>query len=193
MISPGAEWGLLAWRGGAYSAGLLKLCGEYSHGGSREVCKCGGWSSLILQGVFFREKTRYFKLDIFETPTIRGCQKGGFPKGWFSRMYPRSGFLFRGNMRTYPRSGFRSRGTSECTFVPVFVLGEHAPKPPFWKTTLLSTPGTVVSPPNKIRKPNMIFTKLQNILRFTWGIQVCLHLSSTTLHLRALSKEEHSS
>ena len=43
-------------------------------------------------------------------------------------------------MRTYPRSVFRSEGTSECTLVPVFVPGEHLPKPPFWKTTLLSTP-----------------------------------------------------
>ena len=31
----------------------------------------------------------------------------------------------------YPRSGFRSRGTSECTLVPVFVPGDHPPKPPF--------------------------------------------------------------
>ena len=33
-----------------------------------------------------------------------------------------------------------SRGRSECALVPVFVLGEHPPKPPFWKPTLLSTP-----------------------------------------------------
>ena len=39
----------------------------------------------------------------------------------------------------YPRSGFRSEGTGECTLVPVFVPGEHPPKPPFCKTTLLST------------------------------------------------------
>ena len=31
----------------------------------------------------------------------------------------------------YPRSGFCSGGTSECTLVPVFVPGEHPPKPPF--------------------------------------------------------------
>ena len=49
-------------------------------------------------------------------------------------------FLFQGNMRTCPRSGFRAGGTSECTLVLVFVPGEHPPKPPFWKTTLLSTP-----------------------------------------------------
>ena len=46
-------------------------------------------------------------------------------------------FSFRGSMRTYPRSGFHSGGTSECTLVPVFVPGEHPPKPPFWETTLL--------------------------------------------------------
>ena len=43
-------------------------------------------------------------------------------------------------MRTYPRSGFRSGGTSECTLIPVFVPGEHPPKPPFWKTTLCRPP-----------------------------------------------------
>ena len=42
-------------------------------------------------------------------------------------------------MRTYPRFGFRSGGTSECTLVPVFVPGEHPPKPPFWKTTLFKS------------------------------------------------------
>ena len=35
--------------------------------------------------------------------------------------------------RTYPRSGFRSGGTCERSLVPVFVPGEHPPKPPFWK------------------------------------------------------------
>ena len=40
----------------------------------------------------------------------------------------------------HPRSGFCSGGTSECTLVPVFVPREHPPKPPFGKTTLLSSP-----------------------------------------------------
>ena len=57
----------------------------------------------------------------------------------------------------YPRSGFRSGGTcertlvpvfvpgtSEWSLVPVFVPGEHPPKPPFWKTTLLSSPEVVL-------------------------------------------------
>ena len=47
---------------------------------------------------------------------VREEQKGGFVKGWFWRMCP--------------RSGFRSRGTCERTRVPVFVLGKH-PKVPF--------------------------------------------------------------
>ena len=49
-------------------------------------------------------------------------------------------------MRTYPRSGFCSLGTSECTLVPVFVPGEHPPKPPFWKTTLLENHPFVGTP-----------------------------------------------
>ena len=63
----------------------------------------------------------------------------GPPPFAIPKMYPRSGFRSWGNMRTYPRSGFRFGGTSECTLVPAFVPGEHPPKPPFWKTTLLST------------------------------------------------------
>ena len=35
--------------------------------------------------------------------------------------------------------GFGSGGTSERTLVPVFVPGEHPPKPPFWKATLLGS------------------------------------------------------
>ena len=38
-------------------------------------------------------------------------------KGWFWRMYP--------------RSGFRSGGTCECTLLPVFAPGEHANVPSF--------------------------------------------------------------
>ena len=50
---------------------------------------------------------------------IISCQrvKGGFVKGWFWRMCP--------------RSGFRSGGTCECTLVPVFVPGEHPNVPSF--------------------------------------------------------------
>ena len=66
--------------------------------------------------------------------------KGRFRKRVVLANVPLFRFSFRGNMRTYPRSGFRSWGTSECTLVPVFVLGEHPPNPPFWKTTLLATP-----------------------------------------------------
>ena len=49
-------------------------------------------------------------------------------------------FLVPGNIRMYPHSGLWYRGTSECTFVPVFVTGEHPPKARFWETTLLRTP-----------------------------------------------------
>ena len=64
--------------------------------------------------------------------------KGRFRKRVVLASVPSFRFSFRENMRTYPRSCFRSGGTCECTLVPVFVPGEHPPKPPFWKTTLLS-------------------------------------------------------
>ena len=53
-------------------------------------------------------------------------QKGGFVKGRFWRMCPRSGFWYR--------------GTSECTLALVFVTGEHLPKPPFWKPPFREPP-----------------------------------------------------
>ena len=58
----------------------------------------------------------------------RDCRSPGLRSPPFKnarnmRTYPRSGFLFRGNIHMYPRSSFRS--------------GEHPPNPPFLKTTLL--------------------------------------------------------
>ena len=40
--------------------------------------------------------------------------------------------------------GFRSGGTSECTLVPVFVPGEHLPKPPLWKKKTFWQPLNVI-------------------------------------------------
>ena len=79
--------------------------------------------------------------------TIRGSHmslgdKGRFRKRVVLANVPSFRFSFRGNMRTYPRSNFRSGGTSECTLVPVFVLGEHLPKPPFWKPPFCQPPNT---------------------------------------------------
>ena len=66
--------------------------------------------------------------------------KGGFVKGWVLANVPSFRFSFRGNMRMHPCSGFRSRGTCERTLVPVFVPGEHPPKPPFWKPPFFLVP-----------------------------------------------------
>ena len=55
--------------------------------------------------------------------------KGRFRKRVGLANVPSFLFSFRGNMRTYPRSGLRSGGASERTLVPVFVPGEHPPKP----------------------------------------------------------------
>ena len=64
---------------------------------------------------------------------VTGRLKGRFRNlGWFWRTYPRYGFCSGGTCeRTLV--GFRSGATSERTLVPVFVPGEHPPKPPFWK------------------------------------------------------------
>ena len=57
-------------------------------------------------------------------------------------MYPRSGVRSGGTCERTRVPRFVPGGTSECTLVLVFVPGEHPPKPPIWKTTLLSTPDT---------------------------------------------------
>ena len=81
---------------------------------------------------------------LFSTEGSFGCfhreTKARFRKRVVLANVPSFRCSFRENMRTYPRSVFRSGGTSQCTLVPVFVPVEHPPKPPFWKTTLLSTP-----------------------------------------------------
>ena len=66
-------------------------------------------------------------------------QQGGFEKGWFWRMCPRSGWCW-GNIRMYGRSGFGTETTSECTLVPFFGTGEHPPKPPLWKPPFCQPP-----------------------------------------------------
>ena len=66
--------------------------------------------------------------------------KGRFRKRLALANVPSFRFSFRGEHANVPSFRFCSGGTSECTLVPVFVLGEHPPKPPFWRTTLLSTP-----------------------------------------------------
>ena len=65
--------------------------------------------------------------------------KGRFRKRVVLANVPSFRFSFPGNMRTYPRSGFRSGGT----LVPVFVPGEHPPKPPFWKPPFWVPPNSV--------------------------------------------------
>ena len=69
------------------------------------------------------------------------CPRSGFRSGGEHANVPSFGFRSGGNIRqNHPRSGFRSGGTSaKTTLVPVFVPGEHPPKPPFWKTTLLGS------------------------------------------------------
>ena len=98
------------------------------------------------------------------------------------------------NMRTYPRSGFRSVGTSECTLVPVFVPGEHSPKPPFWKPPFLSTPekSGFPPPPQKVSASRILcwFDTVQHSVSFTsivsWASKL-LQLAKNHFHRRALN------
>ena len=102
----------------------------------------GGLSSSVRQ-----RETLTLDIHMFHWET-----KGRFRKRVVLANVPSFLFSFRGNTRTYPRSCFRSGGTSECTLVLVFVPGEHPSKPPFWKTTLLSTPETLL--PADARREN---------------------------------------
>ena len=89
------------------------------------------WLKPPLVGTACQNLKRNPCLKIFQLkmpPKIERKQKGGLVKGRFWRMYPRSGFWFRGTsactlvpvwyrgtFRMYPRSGFLHRGTSAKT------------------------------------------------------------------------------
>ena len=75
--------------------------------------KHGSEETAIREETSKRRNFRIARLVI----VLTGRQKGGFVKGWFWRMCP--------------RSGFRSQGTCERTLVPVFVPGEHPNVPSF--------------------------------------------------------------
>ena len=68
------------------------------------------------------EKESEWPTLVFLLPYAHWRQKGGFLKGWFWRMYPRSGFRSGGTCERTLVPVFRSRGTSECTLVPVLVF-----------------------------------------------------------------------
>ena len=106
---------------------------KLSSGNQRAVSKRGGFGECTL------------------VPT-----KGRFRKGVVLANVPLFRFFVPGNIRMYPRSGFWYRGTSECTLVPVFGTREHPPKPPFWKVSLCES--------RKRVSPSIGQGKNQNIL-----------------------------
>ena len=65
-----------------------------------------------------------------------GFAKGGFPKGWFWRMFPGPQNRNEGtkNRTTDPEN--RNEGTKNGTTVPKTGMRALSPKPPFYKTTL---------------------------------------------------------
>ena len=124
---------------------LLILSQGFSGVHSRKKYLFFPWFSLLLSGplrlrVQSRSRTRlriaasiafllhanYFGARLKEI-------KGRFRKRVVFAHVPSFRFSFRGNILTYPRSGFSFRGNTKRTLVPVFVPGEHPPKPPFWK------------------------------------------------------------
>ena len=76
-------------------------------------------------------------VNIFST-NFAGSQKGGFPKGWFWRMFPRNE-----KIGTSVRSDVPPERKPERGYVRLFPRNEtgtraHSPKPPFYETALLS-------------------------------------------------------
>ena len=107
-----------------------------------------------------------------------------------------------------PRSGFRSGGTcertlapvfvpgetSECTLAPVFVPGEHPPKPPFWKTTLLSTPdsGNETDEHRRISYQNFavfLFARVCERFRLNFALGDYVHKNGEIVHTQVVFVE----
>ena len=85
------------------------------------------------------------------TKIIGGSQKGGFPKGWFWRMFRRHEKPERGYVRMFRRNENwkegtlnenRKEGTFACSCGTKTGMRAHSPKPPFYETALLS-PGEI--------------------------------------------------
>ena len=73
----------------------------------------------------------------------RRNQKGGSPKGWFWRMFPRNENRNEGTFGCSPGTQNRNEGTFGCSPGTKTGTRVHSPKPPFYETALLS-PGEVV-------------------------------------------------
>ena len=93
----------------------------------------------ILRLKLFRSFSKFDRFGARISLFFERKQEGGFEKGWFGRMYPRSGFWYG--------------GTSDCSLIQVFSTGEHPNVPSFlflvqgniakttlFETTLLRTP-----------------------------------------------------
>ena len=66
-----------------------------------------------------------------------GWQKGGFPKGWFWRMFPRNENRNEGTFGCCPATK-TGKGTFACSPRKKTRTRVHSPKPPFYETALLS-------------------------------------------------------
>ena len=64
--------------------------------------------------------------------------KGGFPKGWFWRMFPRNGNWNEGTFGCSPGTEIQNEDTFACSPGTKTGMRVHSPKPPFYETALLS-------------------------------------------------------
>ena len=71
----------------------------------------------------------------FGKPHYRGLTKGGFPKGWFGRMFPRN--KPDEVHSDVPRNENRNEGTFACSPGTKTGTRVHSPKSPFYETALL--------------------------------------------------------
>ena len=94
--------------------------------------------SLCASGIMWKKAPRATRVR------IGGCQKGGFPKGWFWRMFPQNENRNKGTFACSPRTktGTWNDGTFACSPGTKTGTREHSPKPPFYETALLSPSDT---------------------------------------------------
>ena len=117
-----------------FSSAQLSKCTQHKNPENSSIPKHAKHTNTVKSSI------RMQNTKALESSKLERKQKGGFVKGWFWRMCPRSGFW--------------CRGTSECTLVQVFGTGEHLhvpsfrffgagehpPKPPFWKPPFCEPP-----------------------------------------------------
>ena len=110
---------------------------------SRVFCAQRGIQTMVSEGARPWGRGRSEFANNKRDPPLRYYlerkQKGGFVKGRFRRMCPRSGFGCRRSVFWYPRSGFLGSAVFEPSF-RLWWSREYPLKPPFWKPPFCELP-----------------------------------------------------